>query len=133
MGHGEYSELCLIKQDTIANVKAPLGGDCNEGVKARPGQDVTMKIKVFNLSFGVGTLLLLYPCTRCCQHLNLYPYTLLNSSSNMIHQAKVSQPDGRGKIFFDKPSFELRFGKPNAKTLVIFFCLKVNIHKKLFQ
>ena len=33
-------------------------------------------------------------------------------------QAKVSQPDGRGKIFFDKPSFEIRFGKPNAKTLV---------------
>ena len=65
MSHGEYSELCLIKQDTIANVKAPLGGDCNEGVKARPGQDVTMKIKVFHLSHGVGLLLLLYPCTRC--------------------------------------------------------------------
>ena len=30
----------------------------------------------------------------------------------------MSQPDGRGKIFFDKPSFEIRFGKPNAKTLV---------------
>merc|ERR1712179_272320 len=58
--------------------KAPLGGDCNEGVKARPGQDVTMRIK-----------------------------------------ARVSQSDGRGKIFFDKPSFELRFGKPNAKTLVL--------------
>eukprot|EP00091_Calanus_sinicus_P004628 TRINITY_DN1496_c0_g1_i5.p1 TRINITY_DN1496_c0_g1~~TRINITY_DN1496_c0_g1_i5.p1 ORF type:complete len:232 (+),score=67.72 TRINITY_DN1496_c0_g1_i5:55-696(+) len=25
--------------------KAPLGGDCNEGQKARPGQDVTMRIK----------------------------------------------------------------------------------------
>merc|ERR1712080_505899 len=32
-------------------------------------------------------------------------------------KAKVSQPDGRGKIFFDKPSFELRFGKPNAKNI----------------
>ena len=51
----------------------------------------------------------------------------------MTHQAKVSQPDGRGKIFFDKPSFELRFGKPNAKTLVIFLCLIVSIHKKLFR
>merc|ERR1712142_978064 len=69
----------LTTLDGIVRVtKAPLGGDCNEGVKARPGQDVTMKIK-----------------------------------------AKVSQPDGRGKIFFDKPSFELRFGKPNAKTLVL--------------
>ena len=27
-------------------LQAPLGGDCNEGVKARPGQDVTMRIKV---------------------------------------------------------------------------------------
>merc|ERR1719244_2461999 len=55
----------LTTLDGIVRVtKAPLGGDCNEGVKARPGQDVTMKIK-----------------------------------------AKVSQPDGRGKIFFDKPSF----------------------------
>merc|ERR1712240_656210 len=57
----------LTTLDGIVRVtKAPPGGDCNEGVKARPGQDVTMKIK-----------------------------------------AKVSQPDGRGKIFFDKPSFEL--------------------------
>ena len=53
--------------------KTPLGGDCNEGQKARPGQDVTMRIK-----------------------------------------AKVAKPDGRGKTFFDKPSFEIRFGKPNA-------------------
>merc|ERR1711875_72942 len=69
----------LTTLDGIVRVtKAPLGGDCNEGVKARPGQDVTMRIK-----------------------------------------AKVSQPDGRGKIFFDKPSFEIRFGKPNAKTLVL--------------
>ena len=30
-------------------VKAPPGGDCNEGMKARPGQDVTMKIKVCHL------------------------------------------------------------------------------------
>jgi len=59
-------------------VKETLGGSCNEGVKARPGQDVTMRIK-----------------------------------------ARVSQPDGKGKIFFDKPSFELRFGKPNARTLVV--------------
>merc|ERR1719338_38368 len=69
----------LTTLDGIVRVtKAPLGGDCNEGVKARPGHDVTMRIK-----------------------------------------AKVSQPDGRGKIFFDKPSFEIRFGKPNAKTLVL--------------
>merc|ERR1712038_1718655 len=53
--------------------KAPLGGDCNEGVKARPGQDVTMRIK-----------------------------------------ARVASRDGRGKTFFDKASFEIRFGKPNA-------------------
>lgn len=59
-------------------VKQPRGGDCDERVKARPGQDVTMRIK-----------------------------------------ARVSRPDGRGKIFFDKPSFELRFGKPNARTLVL--------------
>lgn len=65
--------------DGIVRVtKAALGGDCNEGVKARPGQDVTMRIK-----------------------------------------GRVSQPDGRGKIFFDRPSFELRFGKPNAKSLVL--------------
>jgi len=68
----------LTTLDGIVRVtKAPPGGDCNEGMKARPGQDVTMKIK-----------------------------------------AKVSQPDGRGKLFFDKPSFEIRFGKPNAKKLV---------------
>merc|ERR1712013_366744 len=48
-------------------------GDCNEGVKARPGQDVTMRIK-----------------------------------------ARVASRDGRGKTFFDKASFEIRFGKPNA-------------------
>merc|ERR1712013_966273 len=53
--------------------KAPLGGLCNEGVKARPGQDVTMRIK-----------------------------------------ARVASRDGRGKTFFDKASFEIRFGKPNA-------------------
>ena len=29
-------------------------------------------------------------------------------------RAKVARPDGRGKTFFDKPSFEIRFGKPNA-------------------
>jgi len=69
----------LTSLDGIVRVtKPPVGGDCNEGVKARPNQDVTMRIK-----------------------------------------ARVSQPDGRGKIFFDKPSFELRFGKPNAKTLVV--------------
>merc|ERR1712112_610629 len=69
----------LTSLDGIVRVtKPPVGGDCNEGVKARPNQDVTMRIK-----------------------------------------ARVSQSDGRGKIFFDKPSFELRFGKPNAKTLVV--------------
>merc|ERR1711962_327429 len=69
----------LTSLDGIVRVTKPLvGGDCNEGVKARPNQDVTLRIK-----------------------------------------ARVSQPDGRGKIFFDKPSFELRFGKPNAKTLVV--------------
>merc|ERR1719216_782705 len=57
----------------IRVTKTPLGGDCNEGQKARPGQDVTMRIK-----------------------------------------AKVAKPDGRRKTFFDKPSFEIRFGKPNA-------------------
>lgn len=69
----------LTTLDAVVRVtKAPRGGDCNEGVKARPGQDVTMRIK-----------------------------------------ARVSQPDGNGKIFFDKPSFELRFGKSNARTLVL--------------
>merc|ERR1711970_394825 len=64
----------LTTLDGIVRVtKAPLGGDCNEGVKARPGQDVTMRIK-----------------------------------------AKVASRDGRGKTFFDKASFEIRFGKPNA-------------------
>jgi len=53
--------------------KAPLGGDCNEGQKARPGQDVTMRI-----------------------------------------EARVASKSGRGKTFFDKASFEIRFGKPNA-------------------
>merc|ERR1711892_644362 len=53
--------------------KAPLGGDCNEGQKARPGQDVTMRIK-----------------------------------------ARVASRDSRGKTFFDKASFEIRFGKSNA-------------------
>ena len=67
MGHGEYSELCLIKQYTVANVKAPLGGDCNEGVKARPGQDVTMKIKVFHLSHGVSCYCIL------AQDVSLHP------------------------------------------------------------
>jgi len=57
----------------IRVTKAPLGGDCNEGQKARPGQDVTMRIK-----------------------------------------ARVASPNGRGKTFFDKASFEIRFGKPNA-------------------
>jgi len=57
----------------IRVTKKPFGGDCNEGQKARPGQDVTMRIK-----------------------------------------AKVAKSDGRGKTFFDKPSFEIRFGKPNA-------------------
>ena len=31
-----------------------------------------------------------------------------------IDQARVTSADGRGKKFFDKPSFEIRFGKPNA-------------------
>ena len=53
--------------------KAPLGGDCNEGQKARPNQDVTLRIA-----------------------------------------ARVASPDGRGKKFLDKPSFEIRFGKPGA-------------------
>merc|ERR1711994_723541 len=82
LGYGDQASDKVPANSTLDGIvrvtKAPLGGDCNEGVKARPGQDVTMKIK-----------------------------------------AKVSQPDGRGKIFFDKPSFELRFGKPNAKTLVL--------------
>merc|ERR1712038_571901 len=57
----------------VRTTKKAFGGDCNEGQKARPGQDVTMRIK-----------------------------------------AKVAKPGGRGKTFFDKPSFEIRFGKPNA-------------------
>jgi len=57
----------------IRVTKKPLGGDCNEGQKARPGQDVTMRIA-----------------------------------------ARVAKPDGRGKKFFDKPSFEIRFGKSDA-------------------
>merc|ERR1712128_128770 len=57
----------------VRTTKAPLGGDCNEGQKARPGQDVTMRIK-----------------------------------------ARVASSDGRGKTFFDKASFEIRFGKSNA-------------------
>ena len=84
-------------------MQAPLGGDCNEGVKARPGQDVTMRIKV----------ILILP-----HHLLI---VVVGKGMMLIVvevQAKVSQPDGRGKIFFDKPSFEIRFGKPNAKTLV---------------
>merc|ERR1711874_801527 len=61
----------LITLNGIIRVtKKPLGGDCNEGQKARPGQDVTMRSK-----------------------------------------AKVAKPDGRGKTFFDKPSFEIRFGR----------------------
>jgi len=51
-------------------IKEPFGGDCNEGEKARDGQDVDLRIK-----------------------------------------AKVSSPDGRGKTFFDKASYEFRFGK----------------------
>ena len=85
------------------SMQAPLGGDCNEGVKARPGQDVTMRIKV----------ILILP-----HHLLI---VVVGKGMMLIVvevQAKVSQPDGRGKIFFDKPSFEIRFGKPNAKTLV---------------
>jgi len=63
----------LTTLDGIVRVtKPPRGGDCNEGVKARPGQDVTMRIK-----------------------------------------ARVSQPDGRGKIFFNRASFETKFGKAN--------------------
>ena len=50
---GSYkAHLCEIKWSTFGDAKmlqAPLGGDCNEGVKARPGQDVTMRIKVFLL------------------------------------------------------------------------------------
>ena len=81
------------------SMQAPLGGDCNEGVKARPGQDVTMRIKVILITFSLQASLFLMLIV-------------------VEVQAKVSQPDGRGKIFFDKPSFEIRFGKPNAKTLV---------------
>ena len=33
-------------QDDRRLVQTPRGGDCDERVKARPGQDVTMKIKV---------------------------------------------------------------------------------------
>lgn len=69
----------LTTLDGVVRVtKEALGGGCDERVKARPGQDVTMRIK-----------------------------------------ARVSQPDGRGKVFFDKPAFELRFGKSNARTLVL--------------
>ena len=94
-------------------VKAPPGGDCNEGVKARPGQDVTMKIKVFHLQLKDASFLL-----NCLTT----PNPSLQSWKKLT-QAKVSQPDGRGKLFFDKPSFEIRFGKPNAKKLVAILCL----------
>ena len=48
------------------------GGDCNEGLKARPNIDVTLKVR-----------------------------------------GKVSQPDGNGNVFLDKPNLEIRFGEPN--------------------
>jgi len=57
----------------VRTTKKTFGGDCNEGQKARPGQDVTMRIK-----------------------------------------ARVAERSCRGKTFFDKPSFEIRFGKPDA-------------------
>jgi len=63
----------IVLNGVVRVTKEVLGGDCNEGQKARPGQDVTMRIK-----------------------------------------ARVTLPDGQGKVFFNKPSFEIRFGKPDA-------------------
>ena len=54
------------------------GGDCAEGVKARPNIDVTMDI-----------------------------------------EGRVIRPDGRGKLFVDKPSLEIRYnsyGNPIDKS-----------------
>ena len=42
----------MTNQNTVFSIfvvrvtKEVLGGDCNEGQKARPGQDVTMRIEV---------------------------------------------------------------------------------------
>jgi len=57
----------------IRTTKAPVGGDCVEGQKARPNIDVTMDI-----------------------------------------EGRVIKEDGNGRLFLDKPSLEIRFGKKDA-------------------
>jgi len=64
-------------QAIIRTTKEPAGGDCAEGVKARPNIDVTMDI-----------------------------------------EGRVIRPDGRGKLFVDKPSLEIRFGNKGALRFV---------------
>jgi len=64
-------------QAVVRTTKEPLGGDCSEGEKARPGQDVSFKIN-----------------------------------------GRVASPEGVGKSFIDKPSFEFRFGKKTSVNFV---------------